>query len=359
MRKRWTFAVFVAAAAAGLWLPEIAVAQEMPAAAPAKKLSDVAPRPGLPRLTPTSNGHSVHIMPTVHGRRALALAAPDPGPLVYHAGGSIMPSATLYAIYWIPRALQTGQPTTLSTAYQNLQTRYLTDYAGHALANITTEYYQIVGSTPSWSSSADGLGGVYVDTSPYPASGCTDYLTPGNCITDAQIQAEIQKVMGAKGWTGGLNKIFLLYTSSGEGSCVPTPYGPACAYTDYCGYHSFISGSPNIIYANIPYGDLSNCAAGQPSPNGDAVADSVTSTASHEVTEAITDPLLNAWFTEPLGNEIGDLCAYDYGINTWPAQGPPFNANQRWNGHSYELQREFDNHSFLTVGFGCRLVGPF
>jgi hypothetical protein len=351
----WIAAGFVLAAAAGFCLQGIAAAQEQSEVHPAKKLSDVAPRLGLPRLTVTSNGHSAHILPTVHGARALAMAAPDQGPLYYHLGGLIMPSATFYAIYWIPASgtLQNGQPTTLSTAYQNLQSQLLSDYGGHALANITTQYFQLVGSTYTWSSSADSLGGVAVDTSPYPASGCYDAATPGNCITDAQIQAEIQKVMTANGWTGGLNKIFLLYTSSGEGSCFDST-GTSCAYTYYCAYHSYFGAAP-VIYANIPFANLNACAVGQPSPNYAPLADSAMSTVSHEITEAITDPLLNAWFTVQ-GNEIGDLCAYQYAVNTWPAQGPPFNANQRWNGHSYELQMEFDNHSYGTLG--CRLVGP-
>jgi hypothetical protein len=204
-----------------------------------------------------------------------------------------------------------------------------------------------------WITSAGGLGGVAVDTSPYPASGCTDTFTPGNCITDAQIQSEIKKVMTAKGWTGGLNNIFLLYTSSGEGSCFDAG-GSSCAYKQYCGYHGFIGGSPNIIYANIPFGDLSACSLGpvaQPSPNGNPVADAVTNTASHEITEAITDPLLDAWFTTA-GNEIGDLCNFNFGTNTWG------NANQKWNGVRYELQMEFDDIPFPGLGIGCRQVGP-
>jgi hypothetical protein len=66
----------------------------------------------------------------------------------------------------------------------------------------------------------------------------------------------------------------------------------------------------------MPFGSLSACAAGQPSPNGVAAADAVTDVASHEITEAITDPFLNAWF-DSSANEIGDLCAYNYGTNTW------------------------------------------
>jgi hypothetical protein len=92
--------------------------------------------------------------------------------------------------------------------------------------------------------------------------------------------------MALMGWTSGPNKMFLLYASSGEGSCL----GSSCAYTQYCACHSYIGTSPPVIYANMPFGNLSVCAAGQPSPNGHAVADSLTSTASHEVTEAITDP---------------------------------------------------------------------
>jgi hypothetical protein len=152
--------------------------------------------------------------------------------------------------------------------------------------------------------------------------------------------------MKANGWTGGLDKIYLLYTSTGEGSCA----GTSCAYTDYCAYHgAIISVSPNIIYANIPYGNLNVCQVeGTPSPNGHPVTDAVTDVVSHEITEAITDPLLNAWFTAQ-GNEIGDLCNFVYGPNTWDGG----NANQWWNGHFYELQMEFDNHSL-----SCQQVGP-
>lgn len=67
-----------------------------------------------------------------------------------------------------------------------------------------------------------GLAGVAVDNAPYPASGCSDTATPGNCIIDAQIQAEMQRVMTLLGWTSEPNKVFLLYTSSGEGSCFDT-----------------------------------------------------------------------------------------------------------------------------------------
>jgi hypothetical protein len=78
------------------------------------------------------------------------------------------------------------------------------------------------------------------------------------------------------------------------------------------------------------------------------VADAAASIASHELTEATTDPLLNAWFTSS-GYEIGDLCAYNYGTNTWDSG----KANQMWGGNFFELQQMYDNHQA-----GCVQVGP-
>jgi hypothetical protein len=344
-RRIWIIAGFAVAAAAGWGTPDVAVAQ----GPPDQKLSNAAPyRPGLPQLTPA--GGRVHLMPTVKGAAALAKAFADNGPLLYH-GGPIMQTAKLYSIFWVPPTLQNGRLTSIPLHYAQLQVGLLVDYPFHGIDNINTQYYQIVGSTTTYILNAGSFGGFAVDSSPYPASGCTDSFTPGNCITDAQIQAEIQKVMASKGWTGGLNNMFLLYTSSGEGSCTDAT-STSCAYTLYCAYHGSIGTSPPIIYANMPFGDLSACQRpGTPSPNGDPVADEVTSTASHEVSESITDPLLNAWFTAQ-GNENGDLCAYNYGVNTWTSMVTN-DANEMWNGHFYEVQQEFDNHTS-----GCVQVGP-
>jgi hypothetical protein len=257
-------------------------------------------------------------------------------------------SVAAYAIFWIPPALQNGGATTLSASYQTVQTNLLKDYAGHGLDNNNTQYYQTTTGPKLYIQNKGSFGASFIDTSAYPPSGCSDSATPGNCITDAQVQTEILKVMAIKGWTGGLNKMFLLFTSSGEGSCFDST-NAACAYTQYCGYHSFISGTTPVIYSNEPFGNTTVCQVlGAPSPNSNPAADSAATVASHELTEATTDPELNAWFSAQ-GNEIGDLCNFNYGTNTWDSG----KANQMWNGHFYELQREFDNHAG-----GCVQVGP-
>ncbi len=172
----------------------------------------------------TESGTYAHIMPTVEGAQQLmaknAVRTASSTPLVYN-GGPVILKATTYAIFWVPPTLQTGAATTMTSHYQTVQKNLLKDYAGHSIDNNNTQYYQGPPTyTLAYIQNSGGLGGTYIDTSAYPASGCTDSITPGACITDAQIQSEISKVMGIQGWTGGLNKMFLLFTSSGEGSCL-------------------------------------------------------------------------------------------------------------------------------------------
>jgi hypothetical protein len=301
------------------------------------------------QLMVTDGVNKAHIFPTVDKAAELVLPPSDTGPLIYHAPGPVMTgSLTFYAIYWIPAHLQNGNSTVLSSHYQSVETDMLHDYGGHGIGNNSTQYYQQVSGTTTWIQNRGQLGATYVDTHAYPASGCQDPATPGNCITDAQLRTELQRVMNLKGWTGGISKMFLIFTSSGEGSCFDAS-GNSCAYTAYCAYHSFIDGSTPIIYGNEPYGDTSACqVAGTPSPNNDPAADTAATAASHEMTEAITDPELDAWYTAQ-GNEIGDLCAYNYGTNGYDSS----KANQHWNAHYYELQTEFDNHKH-----GCEQLGP-
>src|SRR5579883_3052887 len=265
-------------------------------------------------LRASGGGHDVHIMPPPNSPAHLAhrldsnslsngilgggpvAGGPTVGALTYH-GGPIMQTVTSYAIFWVPPTLQTGAATSMTTHYQNVQTGLLSLYPGHGIDNNNTQYYSSTSSGffffTNYIQNSGSFGGSYVDTTPFPASGCSDPFTPGNCLTDAQIQAEVQNVMAIKGWTGGLNKMFFVYTPSGEGSC----QGPYCAYTTYCAYHGyFSSGGNTVIYANMPYADPSACQLpGAGVPNGDSAADAEASVTSHELTEAITDPELNAW----------------------------------------------------------------
>jgi hypothetical protein len=344
--------------------PAIAQADGPPTvqAAPAMRLEQVKPPAGMPKLTVvTPSGTVAHMFPTVALHRQIVkkfLYFGGSPPLIYHGGGSVMqPSLTIYNIYW------TGG-TAFPSGYVNLTTRFAQDYPQHGIQNNSTQYYQIISGRTTYIKNVGKYGGSYVDNSAYPSGQCTDQVTGTHCIIDATIQAEVKKAQTAKGWTGGLSNIFLVYTNQGEGSCF-TSISRVCAYTQYCAYHSYTSTSPPSIYATLPYGNLTFCQEpGTPSPNNNPAADTVMTQASHEITEAQTDPLTDAWY-DATGSEIGDECAYDYGyFYNWDSG----KANQNWNGHYYELQTEFDNHAFAdayspsggkVANYGCSQTGPF
>ena len=317
------------------------------------------------QLNPIADdGNQIHIFPTVDTIKALGPAAHNGGtpPLLYHSGGSVMLSPTVYAIFWIPPHLQDGHATSLSSAYQTVQTNMLKEYFGHAIANNNTQYYQIVGGIKTYIKNQGTFGGSYVDTSLYPGEDCFDpssQLTNGsNCISDADVRNEISKVMGIKCWTGVINNMFLLFTSSDEGQCATS--NTNCSYSQYCAYHSNFTNSSHqiVVYGNEPYGNTAVCQVpGAPSPNSNAVADTAASTASHELTEAITDPLGNAWF-DSSGAEIGDECAYYYGLVNWNSQ----KANELWDGHPFLLQAEYSNYVqnlYINVTNGTNYTGCF
>lgn len=319
------------------------------------KYTAVTPSQPNPALTVHDiSGSSAHVLPTVSVHPA-AVSATDSGPLLYN-GGPVMTSVTIYTIFWAPATLQSGAAANMTPNYRTVLTRLAEDYVGHALDNNNTQYYQTVASKTTYISglpaslapAGTDAAPMIIDTDPYPASACTDTVTPGNCISDAQLQAEITSVMAARGWSGGLDRIYVVYTAQGEGSCFTG--STQCAYTYYCAYHGYFTiGSTPVVYANIPWGDTNYCqTSGTPSPNNDAPADTAATAAAHEITEAITDPELDAWYTAQ-GNEIADLCAYDYGTNRFDGG----KANQFWNGHYYEIQTVFDN-----VTGACAQIGP-
>jgi hypothetical protein len=345
--------------------------------APAGTLKDVPLHPAeasgrVPKLNHVLAGGSVvHMMPTVqgHGARVAAGLAPKhehdghagnvnqfAGPLLYHAGGQVMlPFVAAYNIYWDPSTLQDGSATGYSANYGTPTVLASAWLPAHGLFNIATQYFQTISGTTTYINNGGGLGGFVVPTTAYPAHDATACGTQVNCVSDAQMRTQIQAVMSTQGWTGGLNKIFVLFTSSGEITCFNSSN---CSFGGspftYCAYHSsFTFGGQPVIYAIIPYGQSAGCQEpGQTTPN-DPNGDLAANVQTHEITEAATDPFGTAWF-DASANEIGDLCNFNFGTNTWGSGTGA--GNQMWNGVIFEVQQEFDNHSGTTGT--CRQSGP-
>ena len=116
--------------------------------------------------------------------------------------------------------------------------------------------------------------------------------------------------------------------------------------TQYCGWHTYGTlGSTNIKFSFV--GDaqgpsLGACAAQSVSPNGDAGADAMASVIAHELEEAVTDPLLNAWY-DSVGNENADKCAWTFGTTYSAPNGSA--ANMALGGLNYLIQQNWLNAS--------------
>jgi hypothetical protein len=259
------------------------------------------------------------------------------GNLAYH-GGPVEPSNTVYAIYWVPPGYS------IQSGYDTWINRFFTDVAADSgkTTNVyasDTQYYGPTGQHIAYSST---FGGSYTDTSPLPASACRDSYT-AVCLSDAQIQAEIQKDVTANNWTASPTAEFFMFTAKGIGSCA----GSSCAFSQYCAYHSWIgSGSSVVLYANMPYADTvpAACDGGQ-HPNG-SEADATINVTSHEHNETITDEQGNAWY-DRRGYEDGDKCAWKFGTQLGGTSGQQY--NQVIDGDHYELQMEYSNKSSSCV----------
>ncbi len=344
---------------------EAAPPQEVAAAEVGSNILDAEARGHRGLSFKGPRGNIIHIRPPNSNvsRAVGAVNAPLTiyGPSFSYNGGPVVTTAAIYTIFWVPSTLQNGKATKMSKAYINLQNRFVADYPGHGIDNNNTQYYQVVNGVNQYIHNSGRFAGTFTDTSPYPASGCTDTVTPGNCITDAQLQDETEKVIASQGWpSGSLTAVYLVFTSTGEGSCFDST-STECAFTDYCAYHSnWGTAAAPIIYANLPYGYTSYCQdPDAPSPNNNPDAETSTTNAVHELTESITDPEGTAWYDQS-GNEIADDCydgiaADDYGTNSWDGGL----ANEMWNGHFYELQGMWDVHMAQPETGGlCVWLGP-
>jgi len=274
---------------------------------------------------PQVPSHVAGVVPTIGNPKS------GSGNLTYH-GGPVMTTNKTYAIYWIPAGYSVGG------GYTSTINQFFGDVA-HDSGMSTNVYasdtqYSGIQYNSTFATSV-------TDANLFPSSGCPIYegdIT--ECLTDAQVIAEIDKMINAHGWMRNGTNQFFMFTPIGVGSCFDSG-GGTCAYTAYCAYHGE-TGS-GAIYANQPYAKHSGCDEGQ-YPNGND-ADPTINVVSHEHNEAITDPHLNAWY-DAAGYENGDKCAWNFGSVSGP-NGAQY--NQTINSHHYFMQQEWSNNGSKCV----------
>ena len=119
--------------------------------------------------------------------------------------------------------------------------------------------------------------------------------TPPSSVADAEIQQVLQQAIGTP---IPPDSLYFLYLPPG----VTVNLSGSASCTSFCGYHSEVGG--RLFYAVMPYPDCSGCSGGL------TALDALISTSSHELCEAITDPVPGEGWYDDANGEIGDICAW-------------------------------------------------
>jgi hypothetical protein len=353
----------VLALAAGL----LAVAA--PAAAAAKTMPN-APAPSGARAKPVFHpriGPALGIFPAFtfqNGRLRPAQSASQPlTPVTYHGGQTMTGGITVHTIYWTggTKPFQ-GKPSGAPHNYIGMIEQYLTDVA-HASTGTSGQTCTrarcnafTVESQFGWGTIPGGIthgaysvhharGNMMIDTQPYPPKSvqCASPQNTAVCITDGQVQAEVNRVINATHGSRGLRDIWYVFTPPDVDECISPG---VCESNAFGGYHSVsdLGRGPTIYaYTGDPIVESSRVNNPGNDPEGYPDAEHVIDIVAHEVNEAMSDPE-GVGYMDPNGFEIGDKCEFGPQFGTplgFAPDGSPF--NQVVNGHKYLIQEMWAN----------------
>jgi hypothetical protein len=293
-------------------------------------------------------------------------------PLENPANGPVMAAAdtadhvTVTPIFWAPPGYS------FPRSYEATIENYLTDVAADSgtRTNVFATLTQYSGTNGSVHYAVTAGAPIEV-SDPFPSATCvadgasiySDLTGYSACLDNDNIRTELRAIRNANSLPADLGHVYVMLLPRGVESCIYQGgvSGQACSLNStptsaYCGYHIY-DGS--TVFATLPFPVYASplgqtCSSefdspGTSAPNGNLPADVEISLLSHEVSEAITDPYLNAW-ADSHGYENGDECAYIYGALSGPAGA---RWNQTINGHHYLTQEEFSNKEYAQTQGGC------
>src|SRR4029077_6332931 len=238
------------------------------------------------------------------------------------------------------------QPAGAPHDYIGMIQQYLTDVAAASTGTsgqaCTTAHCNVFTVEPQfgWGTTPGGIthgaytvqhvpGDMMIDTQPYPSKTvlCASPQNTATCITDAQVQAEINRVINATHGSRGLHDLWDVFTPPGVDECISPG---VCESNAFGGYHSVSDlGHGPTIYAYTGDPIVESSAVNNPGndPEGYPDAEHVIDIVAHEVNEAMSDPE-GVGYMDPNGFEIGDKCEFGPQFGTplgFAPDGSPFN----------------------------------
>ncbi len=296
-------------------------------------------------------GTAMGLMPAL-GQQEIATGTGIP--VVFH-GGLVMRGVTIHTVFWAPSGYRfNGSPSAGVPGYQALIEQFFTD-AAHDSSATASNIFSTLGEYPdggggglynfSYSAAADSID----VTDPYPTAGhqCVSPAGVATCVTDLQLQQELDRVVQARDPAGrGLHDLWFVFLPPDVDTCI----SPAvCGTNAFAGYHSLFNlGRGGTVYANIPDILIEGTPGPGQDPQGNPEAENGINTVAHEAVEAVTDPEGTAWM-DPNGFEVADKCENpEYGTPLgYGTNGSPY--NQLINGNKYLIQLMWSN-----VAMGCK-----
>jgi len=264
----------------------------------------------------------------IHWARDHAPARPGGGSpnLIYHSGPVMTQGAYVEPIYWGARW---SDATFIGDKISGLQSFY-SGFGGSSYEATNTEYTDSSGLHVG---SAVTFGGAHVDLSAAPRSG--NHTAP-----------------------------ILAEACSGATNLAPDGYYPVYVDTPrgharFCAWHS-VGTCPNGVTVQFAFffnldGDPGCDPQDSSGLHSQGMA-ALANVSGHELSEALTDPHLNAWY-EPNGQENADKCAWAFGTpllrftnrSQWKIQG-------NWSNAAFDAGTGYPNRSGQN---GCLDGGYF
>ncbi|MGH2873971.1 MAG: PKD domain-containing protein, partial [Solirubrobacteraceae bacterium] len=257
---------------------------------------------------------------------------PSDAVVINQYGGPVLHTVAPYLVFWDPADA-------IPASSEALLERYLTDVStpGTAAEDVfggLRQYYDSSGYAAaglSFSTSGQAL----LDTEAYPTSGCNIPMGYNECLTDHQVQVELNRLLAQDSLptgTGAQAPVYVVVLPQDVDECGAGTLG--CADSSFCSYHSsYDSGPGTTLYVMLPFavfnfgpkGCQSDGLTTVQSPNDDQT-DEIIDDLSHELSETITDPTGEAWYSQ-YGQEVGDNCEQTGAFNPTESDDGPSNPN--------------------------------
>lgn len=242
----------------------------------ARRQTRPAPQAKPSRRRITVDHHPIRIVPLRLPGASAPAATP---PRLTYRNGPLIPAVQVFTIFWgslwkqAPQAALVGQ---VNAFFDAILTSALIDQLA--------EY-----NVPKFAIAHGKRIGTVTLTSP---------ALKGS-VTDAAIQQMVRQAATGKAVPKPTrNTLYFIYVQPG----VRVVMGGSASCQAFCGYHNAIGTT--VFYAVMPYPGCDACTGGL------AAFDALTSTSSHELCEAITDPIPGQGWYDDTNGEIGDICAW-------------------------------------------------